>query len=503
MSDTSNPQDKAKPATPLSVREEINLIKKENLTGQQLRMARKLAQKHGIESTSDLDAVRMLRAQGIDPFSNSGVITPSKAPDQPAAAGAAGGAPTGLQQIQLPATAQTTTIGAPAAPPPGISDADRLREIRRIQADLTKRRRRRLTQVFAKLMIFVGLPSAIAAYYFFAVATPMYSTYSDFVIQKAEGSSAAGGGLLSGTSFASATDSIAVQGFLTSRDAMQKLDQDNGFRAVFEADGVDPLQRLEPDATNEAAYKIFKKRIKVGYDPAEGVIKMEVIAPTPEASFNFANALIGYAEQQVDQLTQRKRSDTMRSANESYIEQERLFQEAQDRVLAVQEESGTVSGELRVQQITTEIATLRADLITRRLALAQLENNARPNKTKVNAQKASIAELSKIIKELENELTGAGTTESAAQVTAKLGMAQRYLELRQTMLATSLSNKESAAIEANRQSRYLELAVAPVTPDQPSYPKRFENTLLAILVFLGLYLMVSLTASILREQVAN
>ncbi len=501
MSDT--PDSKAKPK--LSVRDEIDLIKKENLTGQQLRMARKLAQKHGIESTSDLDAVRILRKQGIDPFTNAGVINPAAKQGQagqPAADAAAAPAATGLQQIQLPATAQTMTIGAPAAPA-GISDADRLKEIQRIQADLTKRRRRRLLQVFAKLMIFVGLPTAIAFYYFFAVASPMYSTFSDFVIQKSEGSSAAAGGLLSGTSFANNTDSIAVQGFLTSRAALQDLNTDHGFRAVFEDENLDPLQRLEPDATNEAAYKIFKKRVKVGYDPTEGVIKMEVIAPTPEASLTFSNALIGYAERQVDQLTKRARDDAMSSANESYQEQERLFQEAQDRVLAIQEESGTVSGELIVQQLTAEIATLRTDLISRRLALAQLENNSRPNKTKVDAQKAAIGELNKIIDELENELTGVDGSASAAQTTAKLSMAQRYLELRQTMLATSLSNKESAAMDASRQSRYLELSTAPVMPDSPSYPKKFENSLLALLVFLGLYLMVSLTASILREQVAN
>lgn len=218
----------------------------------------------------------------------------------------------------------------------------------------------------------------------------------------------------------------------------------------------------------------------------------------------FANALIGYAEQQVDQLTLRKRLSTMKSANDSYAEQERLFQEAQDRLLSVQEKNKTVSGELKVQQLTTEIATLRADLIARRLVLAQLENNARPSRSKVAAQKASIRALEKAIRELNSELTeGAGNAQSVARVTAELGIAQRYLELRQTMLATSLGNKEAAAIEASRQSRYLELSVSPVLPDQASYPKKFENTLLALLVFLGIYLIMSLTASILREQVTN
>ncbi|MDF1727695.1 MAG: capsule biosynthesis protein, partial [Sulfitobacter sp.] len=60
-----------------------------------------------------------------------------------------------------------------------------------------------------------------------------------------------------------------------------------------------------------------------------------------------------------------------------------------------------------------------------------------------------------------------------------------------------------ARTEANRQVRYLTVAVEPVAPDQATYPKAFENTVLAFLIFAGIYLMLSLTASILREQVSS
>ena len=37
----------------------------------------------------------------------------------------------------------------------------------------------------------------------------------------------------------------------------------------------------------------------------------------------------------------------------------------------------------------------------------------------------------------------------------------------------------------------------------PTYPRVFENMSLAFLIFAGVYLMISLTASILREQVSS
>ena len=51
--------------------------------------------------------------------------------------------------------------------------------------------------------------------------------------------------------------------------------------------------------------------------------------------------------------------------------------------------------------------------------------------------------------------------------------------------------------------RYLSLSVSPVPPDEPTFPRAFENTLVTMLILLGIYLMISMTAAILREQVST
>jgi capsular polysaccharide transport system permease protein len=62
---------------------------------------------------------------------------------------------------------------------------------------------------------------------------------------------------------------------------------------------------------------------------------------------------------------------------------------------------------------------------------------------------------------------------------------------------------ELSRIEANRQVRYLSLGVEPIAPDEATYPRAFENTLVALLIFSGIYLMIALTAAVLREQVTS
>ena len=61
--------------TPLkAVEGPFDAIRQEGLTGRQLRMARRTAQRHDLPATSDFDTVRLLRQAGIDPFQRSNLL---------------------------------------------------------------------------------------------------------------------------------------------------------------------------------------------------------------------------------------------------------------------------------------------------------------------------------------------------------------------------------------------------------------------------------------------
>lgn len=471
----------------LTPREEIEQIKAENLTGRQLRIARREAQKRGLNAASDLDAVRLLRRAGHDPFQRNDLLELVVSHNQD------GG------QSNLPTAIRN-------APPPSIdmiSSDNRAREVHQIQLDLAKRRRKRLGLMGIRLAFFVLFPTMIAGYYYTNIAAPMFATKSEFVIQQADtAGSSAMGGLFSGTGFATSQDSITVQSYLNSRDAMQRLDRDHGFKVHFQQASIDSIQRLELGASNEAAYRIYQKRVNIGYDPTEGIIKMEVVAATPEASQRFSEALIAFAEEQVDNLTQRLRKDQMQGARESYQQAEDNVLGAQRRVLALQEKRGILSADLEISSRMQQISTFEVELKNRKLELAELMDNPRPNRTKVEVSEKSIVRLAALVAEMRSELTkGTNGSDSLAKTSGELVIAQADLQTRQLMLSQSLQQLETARIEANRQVRYLSLGVRPIAPDEATYPKAFENTLLSFLIFGGLYLMASLTASILREQV--
>jgi capsular polysaccharide transport system permease protein len=493
--DSNAAQTAASESTPNEAEEEVRAaweaIRAEGLTGRQLRMARRVAQKHGLSPENDLDAIRLLRAKGIDPFKRSTmlelVVPEGETPE--------------IGKSQLPKTVDPNDK-LPSTEL--IAEEVRAREIRKIQHDIARRRRRNIIMLGLRLAAFVFLPTFFVGVYYYNYATPLFATRSEFLVQKA---SAGGGGslssLFSGTGFANSQDSITVQSYLQSRDAMLRLDKDVGFKAHFSQDFIDPLRRLDPDSTNEQAYKLYKKMVKIGFDPTEGLVKMEVIAADPQTSALFSRALIAYAEEQVDNLTQRLREDQMKGARESYQEAETKMLAAQERVLELQEKLGIIDPVSETATLMGQIAAFETQIQEKGLQLQQLLDNNRPNQARVEGVRGDIKRLESLVAELRGQLTNSGSeTASLARVSAELKMAQTNLETRTAMMQQALQQLETARIEANRQVRYLSLGVRPTPPDEATYPRKFENTVVALLIFSGIYLMFSLTASILREQVS-
>lgn len=475
----------------------IDTIRREGLTGRQLRMARRLAQKHGLPATSDFDAVRLLRQAGIDPFQPNAVLDLVQGGDAPPPTGKELATVPGGDGVRLPQTIKPMQVPSTEV----RAEQAHLAEVSRIQADIAKRRRRNSFLLLARLAIFVLLPTIMAGFYFYRVATPMYATHSAFVIGKASPGGGGAGGLFAGSPLANNQDAITSQGYLQSIEAMLRLDADHGFLKTYSDPAIDPIQRLDADAAKTAAYKLYQKMVRVTYDPTESVIKMEVIAPDPDRAVVFSTALIGYAEEQLARSTQKQREDQMKGARESYEEAEANLDAAYARVVELQEKLKVFSADVEVSLISTQIGTLESQLTQDRLSLAELEANENPNKSRTEPLKRRIIALESEISALRSKMTeGSAGEQSIARVQSELLVAQTDVQTRTLLVQTALQSMESARAEANRQTKYLNLSVNPLAADAPAYPRAFENTAVTLLVLLGIYLMITMTIAILREQ---
>ena len=122
---------------------------------------------------------------------------------------------------------------------------------------------------------------------------------------------------------------------------------------------------------------------------------------------------------------------------------------------------------------------------------------------KLTAVHRQIGNIEDLIAELRQQMTAGSNGTSLASRNTELRLAEENYTFQTLLVQQALTQMEAAQIEANRQVRYLSLGVEPLAPDEATYPRAFENTVLAFLIFAGGYLMISITASILREQVTG
>ncbi|WP_172328742.1 capsule biosynthesis protein [Mangrovicoccus sp. HB161399] len=460
-------------------------VQAEGFTGHQLRNAMRLARHHGLSASDPFEAVRLLRERGVDPQSPANplhLVVDNTRPSPDA--------------MPVPVIAGMS--------PAQIADEQRqLLEIERIQQDILRRRKRNVSQLWARIAGFVIVPTLAAWLYFAVVATPMYSTKAEFIVQKSSGGGSGLSSLLAGTTFGSSQEAVAVQRYIDSKEAMVRLSEEQGFIGHFSDSRIDPLARLPANASIERAYRLYKRRVKAGYDPSEGVVQLEVSAADPAVSVAFADALVSYAEQVVNDLTLRQRRDQLAGAERAFSAAEADVQAAQRKVLALEEARGVISAEAEIGAVMSQIAALEMLLQQERLELAGLLDNPAPNKVRVAATQAGISRLRNAISGLRGQLTNSEEELSLAQVNSDLHVAKAGLATREAMLQEALQALQAARREADRQVGYLSLNVSPVAPEQAAYPRVAANTAMAFLIFAGIYLMVSLTASVLKEQVTN
>ena len=483
----------ANPPPVQTTAEGLETGRQEALTARQLRTARRTAQKHGISFQTDLEAVQKLRMNGIDPFERANVLdmplktSPAKTDDQ----------------VQLPQKIALSKVPVVAPHEGDVNPAaKRAAEIMALQKDMLRRRRRNIIMLVLRLTAFIFLPTLISGYYFASLATPMYSTKSAFQIIKADSGFSPSGGLFSGTSFATSQDAVAVQAYLESQDAMLRLDRDAGFKTHFSAPFIDVLQRLPEKASNERAYKIYKKRVKLGFDPTEGVVNMEVISADPNVSVAFSRALIAYAEEKVDGMSDEKKKNQLADAKQSLqsaMEERRKAQESLVELL----QSTLLDPEAYAGSLREQISALERQILTKELQLEALLDNPKPNASRVSGVRADIRRLTQARLETEERMQAPmdnGMT--LAELLSKIQVSKADLATRDMMFQSALGNLRATESDATSQSRYLTLAVEPVPPQSASHPHAFEDTMTVFLILAGIYLLISITASILREQVS-
>ena len=440
---------------------ELQAIRDEGFSTEQLLRARQAATRLGLRFINGLDAVRVLRAAG--------------------------------HQVQL-APPKRDRLPQLASPEPNEKTSE--------QSDPDYRKARRAAW---RLGAFVLAPTVAAAIYFTHFATPIFATHSEFVIQRPDqaGTPMAGpGAAMAGSALAGNQDAISVQGYLTSRSAFDEMDRTEGFTQHFSAPSIDIFHRIRPEASSEAIYRSFNRHVDVSFDPTEGIVRMRVEAADPQVSRDISLRLLELAEAHLDQMTAKIRNDQVSTALAARQRADAEVTETQTTLIDLQERFSVLSGDLEMGLLQEQIGLIEVDLTEARMALEELRATTRPNTARLDTAERRVRLLERSLEDKRGKITLASQDGmSIARIQGEIAVLQAELASRQQVQTESILSLERARSEAGRQVRYLALGVEPVLPGAPEFPRPILHTLMAFAAFLGIYLLASLTVTLIREQI--
>ena len=476
----------------------------------QERIARQKIQEE-MEAAALAAAAEQARNEGRKPQEQQGRIEPEvEAQPQAREDGA-----TALARIE-PTQVEARGGGQPPAQPPGdayeVARAARQVRMKEIRRELRRRRRMRGLGILLRFMIFVILPTAFIGWYYYEKATDMYVSKSALIFKSGGAAAAAGGaGLFNFGGFSNLTESVSVQEYIQSQDILRRLNEDHGYFEHFQSEEIDEFHRLAPDATIDDAHKYFvggllrSGKVEVSFDTAEGIIRLEVVGATPEASQRFSQAIIAYSEELVNKLNERSQNDGVRTAERKVAEARDELLRTQRRVAEVQEQLNIFSVETEATVLQSRIATLETEIDAIVAEIEKLKTVAKnPNDSRYVPLRLDLEVKTKQLRDLRGRLTGSETADrpSMARLSSELELARVEQATANLLYTSSLSTLETAVQTASSQSLYLETVVQPGLPENASKPERLTNTALAFLILFATYILGILTISLIREQAA-
>lgn len=355
---------------------------------------------------------------------------------------------------------------------------------------LPGRTRKRHYLLAASFAVLVLLPTIFAAWYLYTRAADQYASVTAFSIRSEEMSTPLDmlGGLtnVSGTN---SRDTDILYDFIQSSEIVQNIDEKLDLVQIFQGVNDDPIFSFDSNGTIEDLSRYWNRMVRTEYDSGTGLIKVRVLAFSPEDANAIASAILAESSAVVNDLSTVAREDATRYAKEE-------LDQAIERLKQAREAMATYRSKTQIADPTADIATQTGllEILQSQLADALIEHDmlvetSKPDDFRITRAAAYVQVIEKRI-ESERQKLYSGEKSVAGQdyatVLAEFERLSVDLQFTQENYTASMAAFIAAKAEAHRQSRYLAPHLKPSFAERAEYPRRLSLILIvAAFSFLG------------------
>jgi len=350
-----------------------------------------------------------------------------------------------------------------------------------------KKRRYLLAMSFVALVLF---PIVLAAWYLYTRAADQYASLTAFSVRSEEMPmplDVLGG--LTNVSGVTSRDTDILYDFIQSSEIVKNIDAKLDLVEIYQGVEADPIFSFNSDGTIEDLSHYWNRMVRTEYDPGTGLIKVRVLAFSPEDAQAIANEILVESSAVVNEISTIAREDTTRYAKAE-------LDQAIERLKQAREAMATYRSKTQIADPSADIASQTGvlDNLNTQLAEALVQHDmlvktVKPDDFRISHSASLVEAIQERLETGRKKLYSGEENvagEDYATILAEFERLSVDLEFTQENYTASMAAYIAAKAEAHRQSRYLAPHLKPSKAERAEYPKRITLILLiGAFAFLG------------------
>jgi len=376
--------------------------------------------------------------------------------------------------------------------------------------NLSEAARARRRSFLQRLALLVALPTLLAAVYVYLYATPRYVSEFQVTYQSFDQSPMSVGqpnalAAMFGLSSSTVDMSRVIASYLSSTDALAKVDAAVNLRAHYSDRRVDWLDRLSPRASPEQFLAYFQKRVSVDALMG-GYVIVDLEAFDPQTAHKAAVALAAAADAMVQDLSTRALQDSVRVAESELARTQDRLLKATLAVTNFRNQHNNFDPQVAASQLGTVVGGLESQLSGYRAALESTRGVLSEQAPAVKALRAQIRATEQQIAVEESRLATTARPQGTLKSEPYSQTVADYVALtEEQQFATDEYSSAKQALDLARanaasKKQYVNTFVSPNVPQQSTSPDPFHVIAGTFFVAILVYMIGSLLVGAFRDQ---
>ena len=296
-------------------------------------------------------------------------------------------------------------------------------------------------------------------------------------------------------------DSYILQNYILSPDMISKVDANLHIREHYSDRKHDIWYRLTANPTQDELLRYWSWAVTPSFDPDTSIMSVQVKAFTPQMAQNLCQAILDASEELVNAMNNRARTDAISLAQAEVTRAEERIRAANEAMRLYRERTVILDPQAVASGLYGLVNQLEGEITSTTAELAEASTYMRADSPRVVLLRNRIEVLQKQLQaekaRLASQMQGDKPLSALVSEFQSLTLEEEFAQKQLTSAMTSL---ETARVQAESKTLYVESFQKPIVPDESLYPRPVVFSLVFMLAAAVLLGLVSLIIAAIREH---